>query len=76
MKIAFIGMTGIAQRDTEMAFCIRNPEYVLNGAATVHEGDLWIPLANIMEDSHDVIEEAVQGDEVEIFVAKWFMEEL
>lgn len=81
MKEPYISVVGIAQAETpansenQGAFCIQNPEYILNGASYRHTGDMWIPKATIMSDSLDTIEEAVRGEEIEIFVAKWWMED-
>ncbi len=75
MKEPYISVVGIAQCETSKAFCIRSANYALDGIGTTQDTDFWIPLSAIMEDSHDVIEEAARGDEVEIFVAKWFLQE-
>lgn len=37
--------------------------------------DLWIPLTNIFEDDHDKIEEAVDGEFIEISIAAWWLEQ-
>lgn len=36
--------------------------------------DLWIPLSVIDEDSHSTIEEAVDGELIEISIAAWWLE--
>lgn len=77
MKEPYISVTGAAQAQSAGgAFCIQSCGYVLDMVEHKHEGDMWIPMSVIMEDSHDVIEEAVRGDVVEIFVAKWWLEKL
>lgn len=75
MKEPYVSVTGKAQAETEKAFCIKNPETAMDGVIHQFTGDLWIPKANILEDSLDVISEAERNEEVEIFVAKWFMGE-
>lgn len=75
MKERYVAVNGKAQTETARAFCIKDPETVLNGADHRFTGDLWIPKSVIMEDSHDAIEEAVRGENVEIYVAEWWMEE-
>lgn len=75
MKEPYVLVNGLAQAETPKAFCIKNPETVMDGAVHKFTGDLWIPKSVILEDSHDVIEEAARNDSVEIFVAKWWMEE-
>lgn len=74
MRRPFINVNGHAERQTEKAVLITKAEFVLNGQVQVHD-EMWIPLANLMEDSQDTVEEAVEGEAIEIFVAKWFLEE-
>jgi hypothetical protein len=75
MKTSFIAVMGVAQAETPHAFCVKDAKYALDGVGHEISGDTWIPLANIMSESHDTIEEAERGEEVEIFVAKWWLKE-
>lgn len=73
VKTPYISVTGEAKRSSDKAVCISNASYILDGVSTELTGDTWIPLANLTEDCQDTVEEAVQGDEIEIFVAKWWL---
>lgn len=74
MKRPYVNVNGLAVRQTEKAVLLKDAEFVLDGVVQVHV-ELWIPLANLMSDSLDTVEEAVEGEAIEIFVAKWFLEE-
>lgn len=75
MKEPYLSVTGEAQAETDRAFCIKSAVYIVDGVSMEHSSDLWIPKANIMEDSLDDIEEVARGDRIEIFVAKWWLKE-
>lgn len=75
MRDPHISATGLAQAETSKAFCVKNPNWMQDGVSTTHQGDLWIPKSVIMEDSLDTIAEAERNEEVEIFVAKWWLAE-
>lgn len=71
MKEPYNRLYGIAQTETDKAFCmdVLDEDYV----GITHK-NLWVPKSVVHEDSHDTIEEALRGERVEIFVAKWWLE--
>ena len=58
--------------------CIRQSDKALLGSFLWEEealqfDDKWVPLSVIEESCHDDIEEAGDGDVIEIYVAKWWL---
>ena len=62
MKEPYVSVNGLAQAETAKAFCIKNPETAMDGAIHQFTGDLWIPKSVLLDDSHDVIEEAERNE--------------
>lgn len=71
MKEPYDIVNGRAQAETEKAFCI---DIIDDMGGTTHS-NLWIPKSVIHEESHDTIEEAIRGETVEIYVARWWADE-
>lgn len=68
MKTKYHGVIATLIRETEQAVCV-NATHADYG---VFPG-LWIPKSVILEESVDEIEESGDGDELEIFVAAWWL---
>lgn len=67
-----IGLT--AETDSDKAFCASSLRFELDG--TNHYIDeLWIPKSMIHEDSIPEIDEAVRGDDLEIYVNEWWLKQ-
>lgn len=66
-------LTGLvrAQRQTDKAFLCSFDWETDHGYIAK---DLWIPLSVIDDSDHDTIEEALDGEMIEISVAAWWIE--
>ena len=76
MKETYVNCQCIAQTETADAFCCRRLEFTNASDTITHmlETDLWVPKSVIHEDSHSTISDAARGDQIEIYVAQWFLE--
>lgn len=72
MKTRYLGGLVTAKRQTSMAFCCSFDWSDDHGFAA---SDLWIPLANIHPEDHDEIEEAFEGQVIEIHIAEWWLKQ-
>lgn len=72
MRVRYLEQTVKAIRESEDAF-LCSGELEFRGE-TIIAHELWIPKSQIHEDSHDEIEEAFEGDVIEIFVSEWWLD--
>lgn len=60
-----------AEAQTDLAFCCT---FDWSDDHGYQAKDLWVPLSVIAEDDHDTIEEAVDGEMIEVSIAAWWLE--
>jgi hypothetical protein len=75
MRERFDLVEGVIIGESDLAVCLRDPEWLQEPVIHQMSGDVWIPKSNIHEDSHDTVDEAVRGDKIEIHVARWWLEQ-
>ena len=68
MKTKFDHMTVTLIKETPNALCM-DATHIKYGTMP----SLWIPKSLILEDSMDAIEEAADGDTLDIYVMSWWM---
>lgn len=70
----FDGVVGKLTGETQMAICMNEMVWHRDGDTVVEfQNDMWIPKSNLHDDSLVTVEEAVRGEEVEIYVKNWWL---
>lgn len=68
MRDPYIHVAAKAKNETELAFLCT---FEYDGVVF---NDHWIPKSQIHESSHSDIDEACEGDDIEILVKKWWLD--
>jgi hypothetical protein len=69
VKIPYEGVVAVVHRETTAAVLL-SFEY----DSTKYE-EVWVPKSNLHDDSIDVIDEAIAGEEEEVYIAKWWLDQ-
>jgi hypothetical protein len=70
------GLYGAIIRETDAAILMsKGTEWHQSGSYAEFGDDIWIPKSVLHDDSKDTIEEAIEGEQIEIYVARWWLEE-
>lgn len=73
MKTRYITQLVKAENETPNAFKCTGKLVIDKHGSEVPVKDEWIPKSQIHEEDHDTIEEACQGDVIEINVTEWWL---
>lgn len=68
MKTKFYGFIVRLHRATEAAVCMSFDHHEYGQMV-----EIWVPKSNLHPDSLDVIAESADDDEVEVFIAAWWL---
>lgn len=74
MRERFIAVEGTAATETDKAVCLELVVFDLDGVEQQHN-QMWIPKANLHDDSVDTVDEAFKGDRVELYVSDWWLKQ-
>ena len=79
VRTLYSALEGTVVRETgepgkpEGAVMLSGAEYTVDGSYNSVGTDFWIPKSVLHEDSLDVVEESATGEEIEIYVADWWL---
>jgi hypothetical protein len=69
VQVPYEGVVAVVHRETKAAVLL-----TFDYEGTTYS-ELWVPKSNLHDDSIDVIDEAVAGEEEEIYIARWWLKE-